>query len=86
MRDCGKESAIANFYLIRVRKDEDESLKAGRLDELERILEGDERAKIEHVIRPISAVAAFLYDAGLVAELENKGYELLPQKNVKMIE
>lgn len=86
MSDCGKESSIEDFYLIRVRKDEDESLKAGRLDELERILEGDERARIKRVIRPISAVAAFLYDAGLVAELENKGYELLPQKNVKMIE
>ncbi len=86
MSGCGKESAVESFYMIRVRKDENGSLKASRLDELEKILEGDERAKIEHVIRPIYAVVAFLYDAGLVAELERSGYELLPQKNVKMIE
>ncbi len=85
MTGCKSEDAIENFYMIRVRED-DELLRASKLNELELILEGDARAKIEHVIMPISAVVAFLYDAGLVEELERSGYELLPQKNVKMIE
>lgn len=76
---------IENFYLIRVRED-DELLRANKLGELENILNGDERAKVEYVIKPISAVVAFLYDKELVDELKNRGYELLPQKNIKMIE
>lgn len=76
---------IENFYMIRVKED-DELLRESRLGELENILNDDERAKVEYVIKPISAVIAFLYDAELVVELKNRGYELLPQKNVKMIE
>ncbi len=85
MNNYNEESIIENFYIIRVRED-DELLRGNRLGELENILNGDERAKVEHVIKPISAVVAFLYDKSLVDELENRGYELLPQKNVKMIE
>lgn len=85
MNNYNEESIIENFYLIRVREN-DELLRESRLSELENILNGDERAKVEHVIKPISAVVAFLYDKSLVVELENRGYELLPQKIVKMIE
>ncbi len=85
MSENNYESAVDGFYIIRVRED-DELLRADRLGELERILAGDDRVRVEHIIRPISAVIAFLYDKGLVAELENVGYELLPQKSVKMIE
>lgn len=85
MSNCDEESEIENFYLIRVKGD-DESLKASGLVELENILNGDERAKVEYVIKPISAVIAFLYDSGLVAELQNRGYELLPQRMARMIE
>ncbi len=79
------EGIIENYYIIRVRED-DESVRASRLGELELILGSDERAKVERVITSISAVVAFLYDESLVAELERSGYELLPQRNVKMIE
>ncbi len=85
MSDCDEESIIENFYLILVKED-DKSSRDCKLGELENILNGDERARVEHVIKPIAAVIAFLYDSELVAELETKGYELLPQKNVKMIE
>lgn len=86
MSSYSEESSIDNFYIIRVRKDEDESLKMGRLDELEQILKVDDRARLEHVVRPIAAVVAFIYDESLAAELVSRGYELLPQKNLKMIE
>ncbi len=85
MSDYIEENIIENFYIIRVMGN-DESLRESGLGELESILNGDERARVEHVIRPISAVVAFLYDPRLVDELKNRGYELLPQKTIKMIE
>ena len=77
---------IENFYLIRLKED-DEEFRAGRFGELEELLRSDERAEIRHVITPISAITAFVYEPQLVDELKERGYELTPQeKNFRMID
>jgi len=77
--------SIDELYIIRVKED-DRLLRANKLGELEQLLNDDERAKLEHIIEPISAAIAFLYDAELISELEENGYELLQQQRTKMIE
>jgi len=76
---------IGNLYIIRVMED-DVLLRADKLVELEETLNKDARARLEHIIGPISAAIAFLYDQQLVNELEKRGYELIPQQRTKMIE
>ena len=78
-------SESENFYMIRINE-EDELLRADKLGELEELINSDHRAQLKQVIEPISAVSAFLYDLDLVQELEDQGYELIPQPRPKMIE
>ena len=79
------ECDIDNLYIIRI-PEEDELLRTNNLVQLEQLLHNDERARLEHIIEPIAIAIAFLYDPELINELEEKGYELLPQQRTKMIE
>ena len=80
-----KYESIENLYIIRIA--ENEELRASKLEELEELLQQDERAKLEYVIEPISSVIAFLYDTELVIDLALQGYELIPQcKNFEIAE
>jgi hypothetical protein len=73
-----------NRYIIRVH-DDDELIRASKLNQLEILLD-EERAKLEHVIVPISGVIAVIYDAKLVDELKSEGYELIHQPKTQMLE
>ena len=72
-------------YVIRVQEKEDLT-KTNRLGELEEILKNDDRAKLELTVEPISAVIALIYDKDLADELEKKGYELMPQRNLSIVQ
>lgn len=79
------ESEIEGLYIIRVKEEED-LMRINRMGELENILRKDDRAQLERLIEPIGAAIAFIYDKKLVNDLETAGYEMLPQRKVKMIE
>ena len=78
-------SEVEGRYIIRVGEEED-LMRINRMGELENILRKDDRAQLEHLIEPIGAAIAFIYDENLVRDLEAAGYEMLPQRKVKMIE
>ena len=67
------------YCMIRVQETDDLA-RINRLYRLEEILSKEERGQLRHVITAIGAVSAFLYDSRLVEELEEQGYELIPQE------
>ncbi|GEM_PF-4892811 len=66
-------------YMIRVQETDD-LVRINKLYQLEELLSKGEKGELKNVIASIDAVTAFLYDPGLVDELEQQGYELIPQE------
>ena len=76
---------MSNYYMIRVNQNDD-LMRINKLYALEEMLSEDNRGEIRNVIASIDAVTAFLCNQEIVGELEEKGYELIPQEKTKMIE